>query len=108
MCVHNLITAAPLHIMYSKRICMCVLMYAWFHITLLQYNPLLYTCTLPCYGIMQVHIHVCTYMLPYVYKFLWDFIFENFANQWAFAKIKMRKFVHIRYKFAAAGRHLQN
>ena len=37
-----------------------------------------------------------------------DFIFANFANQRAIVKIKMRKCVRIRYKFAAVGRHLQN
>ena len=38
--------------------------------------------------------------LPYAHKFSQDFIFANFANQWAFAN-KTQKFVHIWYKFAA-------
>ena len=46
--------------------------------------------------------------LLYVYRSLRDFIFANFANQQAFAKVKTRKFVRIRYKFAAAGHHSQN
>ena len=39
--------------------------------------------------------------VPYADKFSRDFIFANFANQQAFAKI-----VCIWYKFAAAGHHL--
>ena len=43
--------------------------------------------------------------IPYAYKFSQDFIFTNFANQQAFTKMKTQRFVRIRYKFAAAGRH---
>ena len=47
-------------------------------------------------------------IIPYAYKFSQDFIFANFANQQVFAKMKTRKIVCIRYKFAAAGCHSQN
>ena len=46
--------------------------------------------------------------IPYAYKFSRDFIFANFANQWAIAKIKTQKCARKRYKHAAAAHHSRN
>ena len=61
------------------------------------------TCALVGVAHVQGRVGYMCACILYAYKFLWDLIFANFVNQWVFGKMKTRKFVHMQYKFAAAG-----
>ena len=88
--------------------------YIYIYIYIYIYCAYRQICHLSCYSHVRMYMYIpclhylvpiCKSDVPYAYKISWDFIFANFVNQRDSVKLEMRKFVCIRYKFAAASCH---